>query len=247
MLYLAVKLKPHGIIAIRSLPQSKMRVASRYAPPSTLLGALVYSVVRLRGERKETILRGNVFKSYVEAYKDLVVNIAMNTNIHPIIFGFLLRINRYYRKEIDSSITSFPVAIYYSSVDPVINVIYLINDSILDQYGLSKNDLLRAGWGITRVGSRESIVSVENVIVEEAIIHEIEVSEDEAIDTEFSFEYKSNISIKGHYFLEYVVNWKKELTDYSLAEKIPIVYPEGKVFVWGKVKFLETKLGNVVM
>lgn len=247
MLYLAVELKPHGLLAMRSLPQSKMRVAFRYVPPSTLLGALVYSIARLRGEREETIFSGNVSKSYVEAYRDLVVNISMSTNVQPIIFGFLLRINRYYRREISFSITSLPVAVYYSSIDPFIKAIYLINDLVLDRYGLSRNDLLRAGWGIVRVGSRESLVSVENVILEDTTVREVELSDDEAIDTEFSFEYRSNIGIKGHYFLGYVVDWRKELTDYSLAEKIPVVYPRGRVFVWGKVRFFETKLGNVVM
>ena len=247
MLYLAVKLRPHGILAMRSLPQSKMRVAFRYAPPSTLLGALVYPLIRIKNERVETYLDGSELKSSVEKYKDLFVNIAMSTNIQPIIFGTLLRINRYYRKDVDFSVTSSPLAIYYSSPDPFINVIYLIDEKFLNQHNLTKKDLIRAGWGITRVGSRESLVSVEDVVLEEATIRDEEVGADEAIETSFSFMYRAGMMIKGHYILEYVVDWRKELTDYSSAQRVPIVYPIGKVSVWGKIKYFETRLGKVVM
>lgn len=247
MLYLAISLRPHGILALRSLPQSKTRLAFKYAPPSSLLGALVYAILRLKGIRIETEFRAKSALSIVESYKDLFISVSMSVNIEPIVHGLLLRINRYYRGDIDSSLTSFPVAIYYSDPDPLIRIVYLINEKRLDFYGLTKSDLLRAGWGIVRLGSRESLVSVDDVVLRDTEIISEELSEDNAIMTEFSFELREKIFVRGNYSLQYVVNWRDTLSDYSLAEKIPVVYPRGAVSVWGDLKYMQTVYGSVVI
>ncbi|AGT34163.1 hypothetical protein OCC_13320 [Thermococcus litoralis DSM 5473] len=53
-LFLKVQLRPTGIIALRALPQSKMRTALRYVPPTTLIGAIAYPLLHISGDRGET-------------------------------------------------------------------------------------------------------------------------------------------------------------------------------------------------
>ncbi|XRO75670.1 type I-A CRISPR-associated protein Cas5a [Methanocaldococcus sp. 28A] len=229
--FLIIEAKPSGILALRSAPQSKMRSAFRYPTLTSLIGAISYSLFHVKGLRKEVI---NGDKCSTEMLRNLFMTVAVKVEGNPVIYGSILRINRYYRGEVDSAITSLPMSIMYGEKDFKIKIAYVFNDEILENSEYTIKDFERAGWGIVRIGSRESVVSVENVIVGKG-----KIKEGNEVETQYSFEFKNITDYDGKGILQAVVDWREELTNYTNAKKMIIVYPIGKVKVRGDLRFID--------
>jgi len=228
--FLKVTLKPSGVIALRSLPQSKMRSAFKYPPLTALIGALAYPLLHQKGSRAEVIQVGRDFKSSAEIIRPFIEAVAIKVVGQSRVYGAILKIHRNYRGKIEGAVTSMPMALLYGNSDYIMEVVYLLKDSIFSSQFTLK-DFERAAWGITRVGSRESIVSVEDVKTGKAKVYE-----DKTAETSYSFEIKGGIKYYGKGFIQSVADWKEEMTNYTQAKKILVFYPIGKVMVEGKLK-----------
>nr|WP_169791811.1 type I-A CRISPR-associated protein Cas5a [Thermococcus celericrescens] len=241
-LFLKVKLRPTGVIALRALPQSKMRTALRYVPPTTLIGAIAYPLLHISGDRRETIYERKTFKSKAESAMGLFKWTTIKTESKPKLYGSLLKINTIYQREkkVQSAVTSFPFAVLYGESSNSLTVVYLIDEEALSESTYSTKDLERAAWGITRLGSRESVVSAEDVNRGKAKIQEVNEAK-----TKYAFPFKG-VDIRGKGTLQTVVDWRSGIGDYSNARRIVMFYPEGRVEVQGKLSIAELD-GEVII
>ncbi|KUK16991.1 type I-A CRISPR-associated protein Cas5a [Thermococcus sibiricus] len=239
-LFLKVHLRPTGIIALRALPQSKMRTALRYVPPTTLIGAIAYPLLHISGDRGETIYEKKTFKSKAESIMGLFKWVTVKTEGRPKLYGSLLKINTIYRGKVQSAVTSFPFAVLYGESNDSLTAVYLVNEDVLSESIYNKKDLERAAWGITRLGSRESIVSVEDVEKGKARLRETDRAR-----TAYAFPFKG-VNVRGKGTLQAVVDWRSGIGDYSNAKRIVMFYPEETVEVQGRLSIAELD-GEVVI
>jgi len=225
---LIVTLKPHGIIALRASPQSKMRISFKHPPPTSLIGALAYPL--FNENRKEIIVsEDGRAKSIAEELRNMLIGVAVSSR-GGVMYGPLFKINRLYHNVAESAVTSLPVTVTYAEYDSSLRVAYVFDDEKLKNYTI--NDLKRAAWGITRLGSRESIVNVEDVKTSS-----VEVSYAKVVRTQFSYSLERVEHVKGRYDVELVVDWKiSELSDYSRASRIRVAYPLEDNIVEGDLK-----------
>ncbi|MBD3193051.1 MAG: type I-A CRISPR-associated protein Cas5 [Candidatus Heimdallarchaeota archaeon] len=229
-----VNILPTGAYAIRSLPQSKMRVAFTNPPPTTLMGAFTYSLLRKTGKNKEIIYSDDYEKAYspMEEIKDIFSAIAIKITGRITTFGTLLRINRMYRKEVGYAVTSLPMAMLFGTDPYEISLLYLFDLEKAKLHDFSEKDLLNACWGVTRLGSKESIVSVEQV--QKMAFTTTTVS---SAETSYSFVYRDDFIFVDNCDITMVVNWAEPLGNYSEISRIPYVYPQNRLKVTSSKKF----------
>ncbi|WP_237705140.1 type I-A CRISPR-associated protein Cas5a [Thermococcus zilligii] len=237
--FLKATMRPAGIVAIRALPQSKMRIALRYVPPTTLIGAIAYPLLHIAGDRSETVYEEKTFRSSAGGVLELFDWVTVKTLGKPRIQGALLKINTIYRGNVQSAVTSFPFAVTYGTNDILITAVYLINEEALGRSSYTRKDIERAAWGITRLGSRESVVSVEDVETGRA-----EVAEAEMAKTAYAFPF-NGVEVKGKGTLQSVVDWRSGIGDYSKAGRMVMFYPEESVEVRGRLRTI--KVGEEVV
>jgi CRISPR-associated protein Cas5a/b/c len=222
MKFVFVRLRPTWGFACRLQPQSKMRMAFRYPPPTSLIGALAYPLLSRTEGRVEVIYRNKKPLSAAEIVKKYIMFVSTSFIGDSTIYGSLLRINRFYRGEVDYGITALPAVITYSAKDSFLDIIYVVDEI--------NHELERAAWGITRVGSRESVFSAEEVLTGDVI----ETREREA-KTRFSFLLRPGMEISGEGTILYAVDWREsDIGDYHERERKPYVYPEGYMIVRAK-------------
>jgi len=225
---LMVTLRSHGIIALRVSPQSKMRISFKHPPPTSLIGALAYPLFS-EDRREMVISEDGKVKSVADMLRDMLIGVTISSK-GGLMYGPLFRINRLYHGVAESAVTSLPVTVTYSECDSPLRVIYIFDDEKLTNYTI--NDLKRAAWGITRIGSRESIVNVEDVKASK-----VEISNTEVAKTSFSYPFEKVKSVKGRYDVELVVDWRRsEVGDYSRVDKIKMAYPLEENVVEGDLK-----------
>ncbi|WP_232462877.1 type I-A CRISPR-associated protein Cas5a [Thermococcus sp. P6] len=238
--FFKVTLRPTGIIALRSLPQSKMRMALRYVPPTTLIGAVAYPLLHQKGNRRETIYEGKTFRSAAEEVLNLFTWVTVKTSVKPMLYGSLLKINTLYRGKAQSAVTSFPLGVMYGAFNPEITAVYLLNEEALSGSSYSLKDIERALWGITRLGSRESVVSVEGVESGKAKIGEASI-----VETSYAFPFR-RVEVEGRGTLQSVVEWRSGIGEHSTAKRMAMFYPEGSVKVRGDLRTAEVE-GEVLI
>lgn len=240
--FLLVKLKSSGVIALRYLPQSKMRLSFKYPPPSSLLGALAFPL--LYGDRVETVYNDGKPRSRLEEVKRFFRWIAVNVAAEPRIYGSLLRINRYYRGKVEYAVTSLPITVLYGDVGgETICAVFVFRDDAVQTSSFTFMDFERAAWGIVRLGSRESAVFVEDVVSGMSNIRE----QSEAV-TRYSFILKEGRAVKGGFSIQHVVDWRVEASDYGFeAPRLAMAYPSGSVTVEGSLKVMEIQGEEVIV
>jgi len=232
---LFVRLKPNWGYAVRRQPQSKMRINFSRPPPSTLIGALAYSLKRILGDRREIIVKDRRAISSANFVKNMLLSVNIRMIGETLNYGSLYRINMIYRGTALSAITALPSAFTYSNRDIVLDIVYVFDESKLSLNEIPENILERAGWGITRIGSRESIFSAEKVSIDR-----VEVREFKKTETSFSFIFNEKIKYKGSVIVEYVADWRKtDIGSYLNAPLIGIFYPKGRVTVFGEFLGIE--------
>jgi len=234
MAFLFVRLRPSWGFAARLQPQSKMRMAFTYPPPTTLIGALAYPLVRCMGQRREIFFQGREQLSMAEKLRNDLKVVATSSIGRGVIYGSYLKVNRYYRGSVEPAVTALPSMITLGEREKILDIVYVTSREIDDK-------LLRAGWGITRIGSRESIYSVEEVFTGKE-----KEKETSKVNTRFSFRLNTKMQINGRGTIIYVVDWKNtKIGDYKDVERVPYFYPEGEVTVRSegfKLKVLELNL-----
>ncbi|MEM3819563.1 MAG: type I-A CRISPR-associated protein Cas5a [Nitrososphaerota archaeon] len=227
-LSLMATLRSHGVIALRVSPQSKMRISFKHPPPTSIIGALAYPL--FRDSRIEIVASGDDgVKSTADELRRMLISVAVSSR-GGLMYGPLFKINRLYHGVAESAVTSLPITVTYSEYDSPIKVVYVFDDEKLTNYTVA--ELERAAWGITRLGSRESIVNVEDVKTSR-----VEISEMETVKTSFSYSLERVENVKGRHDVEMVVDWRiSEIGDYSRVGRIRVAYPLEDNIVEGKLK-----------
>ncbi|MEM3366437.1 MAG: hypothetical protein QXM93_08470 [Candidatus Methanomethyliaceae archaeon] len=257
--YVKATILSSGVIALRRLPQSKFRSSFIFPPPSTFIGALFYPLLR-DVEKRETLYevsqmakrgRGGagfevVPRSVVEKYKCLVRNFSVRVVGEGFIDGGLLKINWYDthpdRMEIKQAATSLPFSVYYGTSDNKFEAVYFIDVKKLEEFNISLKEIVRAAYGISRLGSRESVVHSDFVSFGEVTIESVSETE-----TSYSFVLDYSKSVSGNYSLQQVSDWRIEVTNPEKAPKILLAYPKGRVTVKGKVNVAKIEGDYIVV
>ncbi|AEH24648.1 CRISPR-associated protein Cas5 family [Pyrococcus yayanosii CH1] len=239
--FLKVEVNPTGIIALRALPQSKMRNALRYIPPSTLIGAIAYPLFHIKGERKETLMERKNPKSAADTLRGIFLWTTIKMSGKSKAYGSILKINRLHRGSVESAITSLPFTVMYGERDYSMSIVYLLKEEAISASSYSLKDFERAAWGISRLGSRESVVSVESVESGRVEIHEA----DEA-RTSYAFPFTGK-EVEGRGALQAVFDWRKGIGSYSNTSFIVMFYPEEEVTVRGALKVVSLDGEEVVL
>ncbi len=222
MLVLKVKAEYHWGFWIRSPGTSKYQSATPLPPPTTLIGALAYPLVKkgvlkldgqqIKGEtiklEKNSILSpAMVIEKYVVCASAYLDNIAIIwedlSKYNTILFhettkseeDEILAGGRRYTMKFRTG--AIPVGkVFYPS--GVLTAAFLIDDSmskVVD--GNFENELVKAAWEMTRIGSRESIISVIDVKLSEAT-----PTKDRKLKTRYYFPAVLGSVVEGGYYME---------------------------------------------
>ena len=230
MEFIFVKVRFGWGFAARLQPQSKMRMALKYPPPTTLIGALAYPWLRQTIGRTEVITKGKGVISAADNLRRMIAGVSSSLSEEPAVYGDYLKVNRYFRGSVESAVTALPSSFLYSNGDAEADLVYLFERPV-------DPGLERAAWGITRIGSRESVVSVESVYVGKAVRRT-----GSSTRTRFSFPLGNKV-VRGSGTVIYAADWRSSaMGSYSKAERIPYFYPRGEVEVLGDLEWYELDL-----
>ncbi|MEX2725508.1 MAG: type I-A CRISPR-associated protein Cas5a [Candidatus Freyarchaeota archaeon] len=220
MLGLKVKAEYHWGFWIRSPGTSKYQSTTPLPPPTTLIGALAYPLVKkgvlklngqqIRGEiikleKKNILSPAVILEKYVICASAYLDNIAIIwedlSKYNTILFhettqseeDEILAGGRRYTMKYRSG--ALPVGkVFYPG--GVLTVAFLIDKSMGEVVkGNFKNELVKAAWEMTRIGSRESIISVTDVR-----LYEAKPLKEKKVKTKYYFPaILGSVSEGGHY------------------------------------------------
>ena len=216
MYFLKVSIQPHWGYALRLVPFSKSKPALPVPPPTTFIGALAYPLNVILGMPENY---GEV--SGADRYRSIFVSVNAKINVPIIKYGDLTRVF-WYRKE-EKTVQSDAISlekVYSASDGGSIDVIYIVNENEVERIVGDLSTLKLAAWGISRIGSKESIVSVENVELRKA-----ESIDCDIIETDYYFMGYARL-LKGSLISFDVVDFRKyAIGDYVNVKKIPLNVP----------------------
>ena len=234
--FLLVRLRPVWGYAVRALPQSKTRVSLGVPPPTTLIGALAYPLARVLGDRVETIYsegkRGRpvAVSKWSEEVRRRLLYVGASLGVASVAHGSILKIQYFHRGEVLRGIAAMPVEVTAGS-ESWIDVAY-----VFEEVPWEWSNIERAAWGISRLGSRESVAYVEGVWSGVT-----EAEEAEGVETRFTVYGARRVS--GDFRLSYVVDWRRSgVGGYLEAERVAAVYPLGRVRVEGRLNVFRMEL-----
>lgn len=221
LFFLKVPCAVHWGWKLNAVPFSKSRPPLVVPPPSSLIGALAYPLGRLL-RFPET--RGNL--SWAESLRRGLVYVGLRVDAPLVPYFDLNRIHFFYRGEERSDAVAVGKT-YVLSVSPLLPTITLCYVADLGRVEEAlgcvdaRSVLVEAAWGITRVGSRESLVSPIEVVCGEARVAGVVKGE-----TAFSFMKKAAAAVDGVFITEEVVDWEvTEIGDYGRARRGILVVP----------------------
>lgn len=222
LFFLKVPCVVHWGWKLNVVPFSKSRPPLVVPPPSSLIGALAYPLGRLL-RFPET--RGNL--SWAESLRRGLVYVGLRVDAPLVPYFDLNRIHFFYRgkEKSDAVAVGKTYVLSVSRFPPTITLCYVADlGRVEEALGCvdARNVLVEAAWGITRVGSRESLVSPLEVVFGEARV----VSEVRRGETAFSFMKKAAAAVDGAFIVEEVVDWElTEIGDYGHAGREVLVVP----------------------
>ena len=225
---LYVRAKLSWGFACRLVPFGKSRMTLKAPPPSTLMGALAYPLARNLGW-PEVLLSDRGEVSGADKIREFVVSVHVKLNASLAVKADVTRVFwfDFQRKEVKTDAIALE-RVYASPTsggrESLIEVIYILRPEAAEQaLGRSWASLLEASaWGITRVGQKEGLVSVEDVRLTEA-----RISEDRHVTTCFYFPLEACSGVlRGFWLQEYFIDpWEVGIGDYSGARRLPFVIP----------------------
>ncbi len=236
--YVLADVRPHGVVSLRVQPQSKARASLRYPPLTSLLGAISYPLAREDG--REVVAAGGSLEPRSADFRRFFEHIAVEVVGEGYTYGSLYKINEYYRGEALQAVSALSNTFFYGEQEYRIRILYVLSRDVGDR---EARLVERAAWGISRLGSRESVVSVEGVLSGTGRIREVDSAE-----TTFSFEMRDGMAVEGSYELVFSPDWRSELGDITQAPRKRIAYPKGRVRVMGeKLRVFEFEEGVAIL
>ncbi len=196
----------HWGYSIKHPMYSASQPALKFPPPTALIGALSYPYIRTSGSEVNSV--GNQLYSSSVAILDRILWTCYKVvNIHP---GILVESRDIVRVSIAPYIRSehvYPGSkfLWAIQVHGKICAPTLKLDTVFIVRSESAKDLSHFAWGIVRVGSRESIVSVESVD-----IFDVETEKSNVVSTSFCFPKRLAQSISGGYVEELLPTLSRE-------------------------------------
>jgi len=215
------------------VPFSKTRLAFKAPPPTTLVGALAYPLRRLfnmsenRGETsgaedlREVVLWSTA-KLSLKLSKVIDVSKIYWYDRHP----------ERRKADIDAVATE---KIYVSSFnDATLDLGYVINGiAAEDLFGEKWKNILETGaWGISRVGQKESLYTVN-----QTTLTKLELIKASVVECGFYLPYRLVENIEeGSFFVEYFVPENTKIADYVDVKKEAYLIPVANNDLKPKIK-----------
>jgi len=219
--YLKVKVTPHWGWLLSRFPFSKSRPPLKFPPPTTILGALSYPLNKLMGFPESV----NEY-SGAELYRGALVYVGLSVDGPVSTYFDLTKIAFFYRKTFRTDAVAFGKTYVLGERPCKLILCYVFAEDALRDLLKEKvrEKLILAAHGITRIGSRESTVSVEEV--EHGVAEVVEAGETQ---TKFSFYIDDVIfeEMKGDYEVQDgVVDWRvSRIGDYGEARHTRLIIP----------------------
>ncbi len=243
-----VLLKLHWGYSIKHPSFSAGQPSLRYPPPTTLFGALSYPLAVMRGLPELVLEEGDLYSTAARMLGQVLWACFRFDGFNPRMLLETRDISRvliapYVRAEnvYPGSQNIWAVQVHGKVYAPglTLDVVYLTRDEIVEE-------VARAAWGIVRLGCREALVSVENVMVLEArLVEGVGV-----VKTAYSFPLSLARACKGSYTVETLpapYTLDKLRSWYKMAVvKDPMVFLEDYVIPHGIVEVEPSKEAQVV-
>ncbi|ADX84849.1 type I-A CRISPR-associated protein Cas5a [Saccharolobus islandicus] len=194
MIYSKVFLKLHWGFSVVKPSAAKAKLGFYLPPPTTLIGALSYG--KFRGIDNTNL--GNVYGSPAYNFRNVMATARLESEgayTEDIVRNVISYFQRKDRRE-------NPRYIY--GVIPT-GKVYMPNGTLVVVYvtdSMSKEELEKLSWSITRIGGKECLVSVENV----------EIGEAKKVSGRMktSYYFRDTVKVVGKKeFLEYVTFWEE--------------------------------------
>ena len=217
----------HWGYSIKHPMYSASQPALKFPPPTTLIGALSYPYTRVNGQEVKSV-GGQLYSSSITVLDHVLWACYKIVNVDPRILVetrdiVKVLIAPYVRSEnvYPGSRFLWAIQVHGKICAPTLKLdtVFIVRDN-------SAKTVSRFAWGIARVGSRESIVSVESVDV-----LDVEIEKSNVVSTSFCFPKQLAQNISGGYVEEtlpalsrewFMLGTIRDVSTYMQAYVIPV-------------------------
>ncbi|MEM0441395.1 MAG: type I-A CRISPR-associated protein Cas5a [Candidatus Caldarchaeum sp.] len=222
MKYLRIDAEVHWGLLINYHAFTKSRPALRTVPPTTVIGALAQPLALIK-KWPETDRENSTADKIRNFFKGVYVG----QNLSLSEYSDLSKIFSYDADE--KQILTDAAAVSKIYCGPVADDVSLINLVLLIDEEAARNvlgnswiaELVSSAWAVSRIGARESVVSVRNVELGDVN----QVRADEAV-TKYCFPLSSGQPLDGDYLVANVVDWRSSsIGDYVAKPTVQLVVP----------------------
>lgn len=222
--FLYIRVRPHWGFVLRRIPFSKSRPALDFIPPTTMIGALSYPLIKILGDSRENVVIKGVEVSRSEVFRQIFRSLHA-TRPQGELYSDLQKIYFFDKRRKISKSDAVALEKFYGVGE--IEFVYLIDSEKAKEVLGQKwqNMIEAAAWGIVRIGQKEGVVSVEEVNFGVAELCE------EAI-TRYYFMSRHGSPKSGRYLIREVIDWTlTPIGEYSRARRAALYIPDGEVEV----------------
>lgn len=217
-MYLRIITETHWGYSLLAYTGTKSRPALRFPAPTTLVGALAYPLAKLLGWPEN--YNGS---SSAEKVRKFLEGVYVSANGPLIIHGDLSKI--WWYKVRERRVVSDAAALQriFSPRPVILELLYIIDKKSIESIVGEdwEKILLAAASSLSRLGSKESIISVLDVKIGEAISQEAE-----ELKTRFMFPLEDVSTIEGDYIVMEIIDWRKtRIGAYTAAPRTTIGVP----------------------
>ncbi len=225
--------QPHWGIVCRVVPYSKSRVSLVAPPPTTMIGALAYSLARME-KWPEVLMKENNQMSGAERIRGMIKSVHVKLNFSLMEHADIGRVFWYHyaRKEAKfDAVALEKVYVFPLKKEriPLLEAIYIIDSDFAEKLLGEKwrEKLEVAAWTISRIGQKESMITILDVKTSDSI--EVFQKVDSEVTTSYYFpvDAASSIYSPSNDFLitHFVDPISTPYGDYGAAERIGFVIP----------------------
>mgnify|MGYP000020468972 CR=1 FL=1 len=231
---LLVDVELHWGLSINHFLGTKSRPALRVIPPTTLIGALSYPLAKIK-KWPENI--GSL--SSADRLRSVLTSVHYSVLLgHSVTYAEVSKVFSYKVRERKVISDAVAVQKIYTKPGTILRIYYIFHDHLARDLGPSwKKELRAAGWGIVRIGAKESLVSVKDSRFVDVNLVKVKGF----VKTKATVPLDSVKSIKGSFTIEEVIDWRVSgVGRYFEAPRTRIAQPVSALGGPGKVEVLPT-------